>query len=350
MVAETCRMDNSVMRDTEKRDFISAAGWAAAAVAVLAGDASNRRYDRLTRPDGRSAVLMDAPPEKGEDVRPFIRIARFLTDCNLSAPEIYHADEERGFLLIEDLGDALFAREIALKPANESTLYKASVDVLSHLHRAEPPALTAYASAVTTPLAALAYDWYQLGATGQVDSDARQAFCTEFAACLKPLDDTPRVLIQRDYHAENLLWLPERKGVARVGLLDFQDAMAGHPTYDLVSILQDARRDVSPEMEALMKRHFLQDNPQDKEAFDAAYAVMGAQRNLRILGVFARLCMRDGKAHYVDLIPRVWAHIQTNLAHPALTETRRLLQGSLPAPTPEILNQLRAKCATMPKP
>lgn len=338
------------MRDADKRDFISAAGWATAAVAVLAGDASNRRYDRLTRSDGRTAVLMDAPPEKGEDVRPFIRIARFLTGCGLSAPDILHADEERGFLLIEDLGDALFARELAHDPTAESTLYRASVDVLSHLHRAEPPALTVYASAVTTPLAALAFDWYQLGATGRIDSDARQAFCAEFAARLKPLDDTPHVLIQRDYHAENLLWLPERKGVARVGLLDFQDAMTGHPAYDLVSILQDARRDVGPDMEALMKQHFLLDNPQDQEAFDAAYAVMGAQRNLRILGVFARLCMRDGKAHYVDLIPRVWAHIETNLAHPALTETRRLLQGSLPAPTPEILNQLRAKCATMPKP
>jgi aminoglycoside/choline kinase family phosphotransferase len=343
-------MDKSVMRDTDKRDFISAAGWATAAVVVLAGDASNRRYDRLTRSDGRTAVLMDAPPEKGENVRPFIRIARFLTGCGLSAPEILHADEERGFLLIEDLGDALFARELAHNPTAESTLYRASVDVLSHLHRVEPPALKVYASAVTTPLAALAFDWYQLGATGRINSDTRQAFCTEFAACLKPLDDTPHVLIQRDYHAENLLWLPERKGVARVGLLDFQDAMAGHPAYDLVSILQDARRDVGSDTETLMKQHFLLQNPQDQEAFDAAYAVMGAQRNLRILGVFARLCMRDGKTHYVDLIPRVWAHIETNLAHPVLTETRRLLQDSLPAPTPEILNQLRAKCATMPRP
>lgn len=337
-------------RTESKQNFIAAAGWEGASLRILAGDASNRRYDRLTRSDGSRAVLMDAPPDKGEDVRPFIRIARFLRDLGLSTPEIFHAEEAQGFLLIEDLGDALFAREMAAHPQMQNKLYTAAVDVLSHLHEAEPPPLQAYASAVTTPLAALAFDWYQLGASGQIDESARQSFCNRFGACIAPLDSARQVLIQRDYHAENLLWLPKRAGVACVGLLDFQDAMIGHPVYDLVSVLQDARRDVSQDTETGMKRHFLKQNPQNRDDFEAAYAIMGAQRNLRILGVFTRLSIRDGKVHYVDLIPRVWAHVQTNLAHPALAETRALLRETLPAPTPDILNLLRSKCATIPHP
>lgn len=333
-----------------KQKFIAATGWADASLCLLAGDASNRHYDRLTKSDGSRAVLMDAPPDKGEDVRPFIRIADFLRGTGLSAPEILHADEAQGFLLIEDLGDALFARELAKRPDLEPALYTAAVDVLSHLHGAEPPELNTYSSGVTTPLAALSFDWYQLGAGGQIDDVTRLEFCNIFSACLAPLDAARQVLIQRDFHAENLLWLPERAGIARVGLLDFQDAMVGHPAYDLVSILQDARRDVSEDAETEMKHHFLRQNPQNRDDFEAAYAIMGAQRNLRILGVFARLCMRDGKAHYVDLIPRVWAHVETNISHPALAETASLLRETLPEPTPDVLNLLRSKCATIPHP
>ncbi len=335
-------------RQENLRGFIERAGWGNAEISPLAGDASNRRYDRLRQPDGMSAVLMDAPPSKGEDIRTFVNIATYLTNIGLSAPRIIAQDPKQGFLVLEDLGDALFARVIAADPTLENTLYEAAIDTLVHLHRAPPPALQRLSADVSAPSAALVYDWYRFGATGEDDAGARDAFTSLFQETLTPLDVQPQVLIQRDYHAENLLWLPEREGPARVGLLDFQDAMLGHTAYDLVSVLQDARRDVPAPIEQAMIKRFLDQSPQDPDQFTAAYATLGLQRNLRILGVFARLCIRDGKVHYVDLIPRVWGHIQTNLQHPALKGIADHIDQSLPPPTPEVLDILRSKCATLP--
>ncbi|WP_187428491.1 N-acetylmuramate/N-acetylglucosamine kinase [Roseobacter fucihabitans] len=335
-------------RNNDLMNFIQQIGWGAAKIAPLAGDASNRRYHRLHHPDGRVAVLMDAPPDKGENIAPFVDIATYLTGTGLSAPEIFAANTERGFLLIEDLGDDLFARLILVEPALELPLYQCAVDVLSHLHRQAMPELEPYDARVMTPLATRAFDWYQFGAEGAVDLSARSRFLRDFHALLAPLDTQPKVLIQRDYHAENLLWIPERDGVARVGLLDFQDAMAGHPAYDLVSMLQDARRDVPRAVEQAMIDRFLEQNPQDAIQFKTAYALLGAQRNLRILGGFSRLCLKAGKAQYIDLIPRVWAHIQTNLQHPVLRGIADLIRETLPPPSQTVLDELRLKCATYP--
>ncbi|MDW3223673.1 MAG: phosphotransferase [Paracoccaceae bacterium] len=335
-------------RENDLKDFVECAGWGHAKITPLAGDASNRRYDRLHLPDGQSAVLMDASPFKGEDTRPFVHIATYLHEIGLSAPQIHYSDLENGFLLIEDLGDDLFARIISVNPKLELPLYECAVDVLSHLHRSPPPDLKPYNAAIMTPLAALAFDWYQFGAQGRMDVPARDIFSDVFAKLLAPLDAQPQVLIQRDYHAENLLWLPHRKSVARVGLLDFQDAMLGHTAYDLVSVLQDARRDVPAQLEKAMIDRFLEQNPQDGDQFLSAYAILGTQRNLRILGVFSRLCLKAGKTHYIDLIPRVWGHIQTNLKHPDLHDIARLVNQLLPPPTPDILDRLRSKCATFP--
>lgn len=324
--------------------FLATSGWADAQREPLAGDASHRAYMRLTKPDGSRSVLMDAPPDRGEDVRPFIGIARHLCTKGLSAPQLYAQDTNSGLLLIEDLGDALYARLLETRPELETEIYSAAVDVVSHLNQTKAPNdLQTYSSYVTAPLAALAYDWYQFGTAGQLSADTKQAFLDAFIPVLAKYDAHMSVLVQRDYHAENLLWLPDRSGVARVGLLDFQDAMRGHPVYDLVSVLQDARRDVPPALEAEMKVRFQTTNRQDSDAFDLAYAVFGLQRNLRILGVFARLCMRDNKVHYVDFIPRVWGHIQTNLKHPQLEQLAELLLTDLPAPTPEVLTVLKAK-------
>jgi aminoglycoside/choline kinase family phosphotransferase len=331
-------------RLTASNEFLTRAGWQSAQRTTVAGDASNRRYDRLENSSGKTVILMDAPSDKGEDVRPFVRIAIHLRQLGLSAPEILAKDVENGFLLIEDLGDDLFARILQRDTSLERPLYTAAVDVLTHLHRATCPALKPYDADVMTDMAALAYVWY----ARNVSDEKAAVFRAMFHTLVAPLDDTPQVLIQRDYHAENLLWLPNRDGVARVGLLDFQDAMSGHAAYDLVSILQDARRDVSAEIEAEMKAHYVATNGLDADEFNRAYAILGLQRNLRILGVFARLCMRDGKAHYVDLIPRVWGHIQTNLAHPALSEIAAIVNADLPAPTPEIMEHLKSQCATIP--
>ncbi|WP_299779964.1 phosphotransferase [uncultured Roseobacter sp.] len=335
-------------RDQDLQAFVERAGLGAARITPLAGDASTRRYDRLVQPDGMRAVLMDAPPAKGNDIRPFVRIAAYLAGIGLSAPRIYAQDDKLGFLLLEDLGDDLFARILEQEPHREETLYETAIDALVHLHRAPPPALASYDAATLASLTAPAFDWYQFGIAGEIDKNARAAFSELFLRHLAPLDAQPKVLIQRDYHAENLLWLPDREGLARVGLLDFQDAVLGHTAYDLVSLLQDARRDVSPELEEHMIAHFLEQSPQDHTAFTTAYAVLGAQRNLRILGVFARLCLRYGKAHYIDLIPRVWGHVQTNLRHPALADVAEHIHQSLSPPTPEALSLLRSKCATFP--
>lgn len=333
-------------RATLLTDFIARAGWQDATRLTIAGDASNRRYERLRAADGSTRILMDAAPDKNDSIRPFIRIADHLRSVGLSAPEIYEQDEAHGLLLIEDLGEDLYKTVIARDPALEVPLYEASVDVLTALHAVPPPELYPYDTPIMTTYAALPFDWYLRGITGAADPDAKATFELAMAALLAPLEAMPQVLVQRDYHAENLLWLPERAGIARVGLLDFQDAMSGHPAYDLVSILQDARRDVHPDIEQAMIARYLEQNQQDEASFRAAYAILGVQRNLRIVGLFAKLCLIDGKGRYIDLIPRVWEFVERNLAHPALTPVANHIRTTLPAPTPDILAKLKSQCPT----
>ncbi len=337
-------------RDAQISQFVQRAGWAAARSANLAGDASDRRYLRLTLPDASAtSVLMDAPPDKGEDIAPFVRVANHLAGLGLSAPRILHSDTRHGLLLLEDLGDDLFARILRNDPGLENSLYSAATDLLINLHRHAPPAgLPAYDPPLMAQLAALAFDWYLPGLAGKTNASAAAAFLDTMQALLARHAAPENVLIQRDYHAENLLWLPSRTGVARVGLLDFQDAMLGHAAYDLVSLLQDARRDVAPATETAMIARYLDATERDAGEFTTAYHVLGAQRNLRILGVFARLCLRDGKPHYVDLIPRVWALLKRDLAHDAVAPVRTLIVEHLPEPTPDALNRLKEKCATLP--
>lgn len=336
-------------RSTLADQFIARTDWSGSVRKPLAGDASNRRYERLYL-QGQSAVLMDAPREKGEDIRPFVHIARFLCDLGLSAPRILAEDDVHGFLLLEDLGDDLFARVISRDPALEYPLYEAATDALVHLHRAPPPqGLAAYDPVVMLEMAALAWKWYLAGSK-PADGASEQAFRAAFGPVLHQHASETSVLIQRDYHAENLIWLPDRIGPARVGLLDFQDAMAGHPAYDLVSVLQDARRDVPSEVEAAMIGRYVAATGQDEPIFRAAYAVLGVQRNLRILGVFGRLCIMGGKPHYIDLIPRVWGLLLRDLEHPALLSVADLIRDALPAPSDDILKGLKDRCATIPKP
>jgi len=336
-------------RNAKADAFLASTQWADAHRAPLAGDASNRKYERLTDDALGGAVLMDAPPEKGEDVRPFIAIDKHLTGLGLSAPRILAQDIQNGFLLLEDLGDGLFARLMEQDPSLESSLYTAAIDVLTALHKVSPPAnLPAYSPSVMTEMAVLAWRWY-LPATAEENRPAEESFGKAFQAVLESSANDQSVLILRDYHAENLLWLPARNGAARVGLLDFQDAMRGHPAYDLVSLLQDARRDVPPHVEAKILDQYIAQTGRDADTFKAAYHLLGVQRNLRILGVFARLCLRDGKQSYVDLIPRVWGLLMRDLAHPALAPVRDLVTGSLPEPTPDLLKRIKDQCATFPK-
>lgn len=336
-------------RDTDISSFLNAAGWGMATRGKLAGDASNRRYERLTDgPEGTPAVLMDADPAKGEDIRPFIRIAEHLTGLGLSAPTILAQDEAQGFLLLEDLGDALFARLLERDPAREEELYIAATEVLIQLHAAAPPSAPDYGPETMTNVAGIAFSWYGFGATGDKNGAGMAAMQSALAGAFATLQPWSPVLVLRDYHAENLFWLPERSGAARVGLIDFQDAGLGHPAYDLVSLGRDVRRDVRPETYEAMLAHYATATGQDIAAFTAAAATLSAQRNLRILGVFARLSMHFGKPAYVDLIPRTWTTLMADLAHPSLNDLRATVLAGLPVPTPQILKTLKDKCGTIP--
>ncbi|KIN65766.1 Aminoglycoside phosphotransferase [Sulfitobacter noctilucae] len=329
-------------RADQSTAFLTAIGWQDARRSVVAGDASNRRYDRLIKADGAAAILMDAPPDKGEDTGPFVSISRHLCDIGLKAPEIYNQDSEHGFLLIEDFGDDLFADLMANDPGVEIPLYRAATDVLIHLHQHPAPPLPSSDAQYLTTMVAPLFDWYA------PNPDGMDAFAEQFYPLAQRVANADQVMILRDYHAQNLMLLDQNGGLARVGILDFQDAMLGHPAYDLVSILQDARRDVSPEIEAEILAYMLDRIDTEATEFRACYAILGLQRNLRILGIFARLCLRDGKAHYVDLIPRVWGYVQRNLAHPDLLPLSKLLDRLLPDPSSPFLESLKQRCPPSP--
>ncbi len=322
--------------------FLEGAGWGAAQRVHLAGDASDRRYERLTQPQG-SGVLMDNPPGGADDPAAFVRMAQHLTGLGLSAPRVLAADTGAGFLLLEDLGDALFARLLADAQGRETDLYAVATDVLVHLQgQAAPQGLPDLSAGDWANAAAFALDWYAFAATG-VRPDAG-AFTDALTRALAAHADGPRVLILRDYHAENLLWLPQRQGIARAGVLDFQLGQMGQPGYDLVSLLQDARRDVAPATVAAMTARFVVAT--GATGFDAAFAVLGAQRALRIMGVFARLALVAGKPGYLPLLPRVWGQLQANLAHPALRPLATLCARLVPPPTASVLERIARQCGS----
>lgn len=310
--------------------FLARAGWGDTARGKLAGDASFRKYERLQR-GAETAVLMDAPPPQ-EDVRPFLRVARELLKRGYAAPQILAEDVEHGFLLLEDLGDDLYAR-LLTRGADENLLYGAAIDFLLDLHCHPAPAdLGAYDEARLIDEVQLFIDWYLPALRGR---DTEPSLRDEFNAFWHELSPSvalpPRVLVMRDFHAENLIWLPDRQGAARVGLLDFQDAVAGHRAYDLVSLLEDARRDVPPALAEAMIRRYIAGSCLNEQAFRRAYAILGAQRNLRIIGIFTRLWKRDGKPHYQSFMPRMWGLVERDLQHPELQDMQRWLDRVVPA-------------------
>jgi N-acetylmuramate 1-kinase len=336
------------MADRQERlsGFLVAAGWGRAERQHLAGDASDRRYERL-RLGAATAVLMDNPPGGADDPAAFVAMAGHLRRLGLSAPTVLAADPGQGFLLLEDLGDDLFARLLLSEPGREPALYTVATDCLLHLQASPAPAgLPNLSAADWAAAAGFALDWYAFAATGMHPDPA--GFLDQMTRAMVAWADGPRVLILRDFHAENLLWLPGREGLARVGLLDFQLGQLGQPGYDLVSLLQDARRDVAPETEAAMVARFAAATDHRPDIFAAHYATLGAQRALRILGVFTRLCLQAGKPGYLRLLPRVWGQLQQNLRHPALAEVARVCDAVLPPPTPDILQRIESQCPTSP--
>ena len=324
----------SVDREDQIDQFLKRADWADAERNLLAGDASFRRYDRLKKPSG-SAVLMDAPPPH-EDVRPFIRIAQHLIDHGFSVPEILAEDRDAGLLLLEDLGDSTYTKLLS-QGHSERELYTLAVDTLIALHstpedKVVPPNVQTYGMPRLLEEVGRLLEWYfPLVDLPPLQSDEKNAFEALWRDLLPRAWAVPSSLILFDYHVDNLLWLPDRPGIKACGLLDFQDAVVGPVTYDLMSLLEDARRDVNQELISDLKARYLSAfSSLDKDAFDASWAIMAAQRHVRVLGTFARLKIRDGKPHYLQHIPRLWRYMDACLSHPMLKDLKAWMDTHIP--------------------
>lgn len=308
-------------------EFLDGAGWGGAAIDPIPGDASFRRYFRINR-DGRPAMLMHAPPPH-EDPQPFLDVAQYLTHHGMRAPEIYAADAARGWVLLEDFGHDRMRDWLDVNPAGEMAAYTGAIDALVQLHAQPPGPFAPYDMAVYQREAALLTEWYCPAMGLDVDE---AGYTTAWDEALAPMlaRQNPGVSVLRDYHAENIMLLGDPADNAPQGLIDFQDALVGHAAYDLVSLLQDARREVSPELERAMLDHYLAQVDADAD-FEADYARLGAQRNAKIVGIFTRLNRRDGKPHYLDFIPRVWRAMERDLAHPALAPVAAWFDANIPA-------------------
>lgn len=353
-------------RDAEIDMFLKEAEWNTAIRIAVPGDASTRRYERLTL-GAEKAVLMDAPkgaetssePEgasvedrqalgynalarlAGPNPEAFACIANELTKRGFSAPKIIAADLDKGLMLLEDLGDSLYANVIAKDSAMERPLYEAAIDTLAAIYRSSFPAkmhfqdmpwrVRDYDLAALQAEADLFLDWYAKDFGRDIQGAAREDWHKIWAGLFKSLSSHAFGLALRDFHAENIFWLPERQATSRIGLIDFQDALFAHPAYDLVSLIEDARRDVSPELASpLLKRFCEKAGVKCDDTFKTAYAVMGAQRNAKILGIFVRLAERDGKPHYRELIPRVAAHFKNNLEDPKCADLKNWISKNVP--------------------
>ena len=308
-------------------DFLAAHGWGGAEIRPLAGDASFRRYFRVMAGD-RRAVLMDAPPPH-EDPRPFVAAAEWLVEAGLSAPRILARDLDQGLLLIDDFGDARLRETLDANPDREMELYTLAVDLLVHLHGLPPmPGLRPHGLDQWLEELRLFPEWY-CPATG-LDVDV-EAYRAAWRAVLGRVadDGLGPVTVLRDFHAENIMLVDGHSSVRHLGLLDFQDAVIGHPAYDLASVLEDARRDVTPAVERAMLDRYLSTVARAAD-LESAYWVLAAQRNTRILGVFTRLWKRDDKPHYTMFQPRMWGLLERDLRHPALEPVRAWFAANVP--------------------
>jgi N-acetylmuramate 1-kinase len=354
-------------REDVKAAFLQKAGLARAERRKLPADASTRSYERLHLPSGATLMLMDAPPRAespicdpdwsqderrkagwnamarlaGGKVEAFAATAAFLREQGLSAPRIDALDAQQGLAVIEDFGEGIFARLIE-QGQDEGELYLAAMDALARLHEQAPPAvlkagdiawpLLTYDAVALKAGADLFVEWQpKLNPALNFDERALAEWDELWTGIAARGEAGASVFAHRDYHAENLLWLPDRAGPARVGMIDFQDALLAHPSWDLHSLLQDARRDVSPELErAALDRYFSHRPGLDREAFMADYAALAVLNEARILGVFARLITRDGKPRYRQFLPRLWRHLERNLRNPALADLKRWFDTYVP--------------------
>ena len=321
-------MVSSMIPPPAAPEFLAAHGWAGAEIRPLAGDASFRRYFRVLDGD-RRAVLMDAPPPH-EDPRPFVAAAEWLVEAGLSAPRILARDLEQGLLLIDDFGDTRLRETLDATPERETELYTLAVDLLVHLHTLPPmPGLRPHGLDQWLDELQLFPEWYCKALDLHVDEEGyRAAWRTVLARVAE--DGLGPVTVLRAFHAENIMLVDGQRDVRHFGLLDFQDAVVGHPAYDLASVLEDARRDVTPAVERAMLDRYMSAINRGAD-FEGAYWALAAQRNTRIIGVFTRLWKRDNKPHYMNFQPRMWGLLERDLQHPALAPVRAWFDANVPA-------------------
>jgi aminoglycoside/choline kinase family phosphotransferase len=321
-------MASSMIPPDGAADFLVTCGWPGARIEPLAGDASFRRYFRVILGE-QQAVLMDAPPPH-EDPRPFIAVAEWLQGLGLTSPSILGRDLDRGLLLLDHLGSDRFKERLDSDPHLERELYEGATDLLVRLHGEHPmPGLQSHGLAQWLDELDLFIDWYGPAVGLDLDRDSWRGVWTLVLSTVEG-DGLGPVTVLRDYHAENVMLVAGREGVERLGLLDFQDALAGHPAYDLASMLEDARRDVPPVIERAMIDRYKAATGQGDD-FERAYWSLAAQRNTRILGVFVRLWKRDGKPHYRSFQPRMWGLLERDLAAPGLEVVRDWFDRHVPA-------------------
>lgn len=303
-------------------EFLMAHGWAGAQVVPVAGDASFRRYFRVESAARGNAILMDAPPPH-EDPRAFIQIAKYLNAHGFRAPEIFGTDLTRGLVLVEDFGDRRMREHLDAHPEDEAEVYRAAIDAIVRLADTPPVQAAPYDLSSYMREVNLLSEWYMPAMSLSFDA---LEFERVWIKALAPLADYQKVTVLRDYHAENIMLLDD----GAQGMIDFQDALVGHPAYDLVSLLQDARRDVSPALEAEMLAYY-QDSAKPAAEFAAHYALLGAQRNTKIIGIFTRLWKRDGKERYLSFLPRMWELLERDLAHPDLAPVQHWFDAHIPS-------------------
>lgn len=326
-------------RAHDRHAFLATTDWADLPFAPLTGDASARRYFRFQ--GAHPAILMDAPLQACGSMQSFVDMAQYLSALGLTAPRIFAADLKAGFLLLEDFGDDDFASLINRDTSHENSFYSAAIEAIHVVLDAKPAQVSDYGIPQMARACDLAFVHYAPQPTALMNE-----VLAAIEDALTPFDTELRTSL-RDFHAQNLHWLPERSDVARVGLLDFQDAVNTLPSYDLVSLLRDVRRDVSEDLALSAQDDFAKRRGLDRDAFLDEFHLVAVQRNLRILGIFARLSQQMGKAHYVDLIPRVWRLLQADLNHPTLATLRKTLNAILPEPDHAHLERLRQPCPTL---
>lgn len=317
------------MREAEIVSFLALNGYGLAGAQPLAQDASFRRYHRLIG-GPRPALLMDAPPP--EDIGAFIRIGRHLSDIGVTVPEVFAADAERGLLLEEDLGDTMVSHLVEASGPRE--VFDAIVDTLVVMHRAAPPpSLPRWDTEVMiTAAMGTLFDWWWPAAFHEPAPDeARLDFAVALTAVLAPVADGPVSFVHRDFFVENLLWLPRRRGIARVGVIDFQSAATGHPAYDLVSLLQDARRDIPHEVADHAIERYLAARPElDAGRFRTAYAACAAQRHLRVACQWVRLARRDNRPGYLIHGQHTWRLLQQAMRNPSVAPLAKAFDRWIP--------------------